>query len=33
MKDPNLGGDIAIEMRDIAQLVVDSLSDGHTAGK
>jgi len=32
MNDPNLGGDIAIEMRDVAQLVVDSLTNGHTAG-
>jgi heterodisulfide reductase subunit D len=33
MNDPNLGGDIAIEMKDVAQLVVDSLLNGHTAGK
>lgn len=28
MKDPKLGGDIGIEMRDVAQIVVDSLSIG-----
>jgi heterodisulfide reductase subunit D len=33
MNDPNLAGDIAIEMRDVAELVVDSLSNSHTAGK
>jgi heterodisulfide reductase subunit D len=31
MKDPNLGGEIEIEMRDVAQLVLDSLSIGRTA--
>jgi Fe-S oxidoreductase len=34
MKDPNLGGEIGIEMRDVAQLVVESLSDnGEPRGK
>jgi Fe-S oxidoreductase len=31
MKDPNLGGDIEIEMRDIAELVVESLSIGRAS--
>jgi Fe-S oxidoreductase len=31
MKDPNLGGDIEIEMRDVAQIIVDSLSTGRTS--
>jgi Fe-S oxidoreductase len=26
MKDPNLGGEIEIEMRDVAELVVDALA-------
>ena len=26
MKDPNLGGEIDIEMRDVAELVVDALA-------
>lgn len=33
MKDPNLAGDVGIEVCDIAQLVVDSLSRGAAAGK
>lgn len=31
MKDPNVGADIEIEMRDIAELVVESLSMGTTS--
>jgi len=27
MKDPNLGGEIGIEMRDVAQLAVEALGD------
>lgn len=30
MKDPNLGGDVEIEMRDVVQIIVDSLSIGRT---
>ena len=32
MKDPNLGGDVEIEMRDVAELIVDSLSIGQKTG-
>lgn len=31
MKDPNLGGGIEIEMRDVAQIVIDSLTIGRTS--
>jgi len=32
MKDPNLSSDIEIEMRDIAEIVVESLSNGGVSG-
>jgi len=31
MKDPNLGGEIGIEMRDVAQLAVEALADDDTS--
>lgn len=30
MKDPNLGQDVAVEMRDVAQIILESLSIGRT---
>jgi Fe-S oxidoreductase len=31
MKDPNIGDEIAIEMRDVAQLALDALGDEDTS--
>ena len=30
MKDPNIGGDIEMEIRDVAEIVAESLMEGET---